>query len=189
MLGKLRSWKEKCLIVTISLTDQQRVEEKLCKAEVAVPSTTSHEICTIYPKRKRYFKAFPRKTDVRDAALGPACVEICHSGDRLILNHLSNSAGLILALSYLFVRLLWWVVTCIMVVCSLIHWWREEASSLNCSNFFCASASKRGWPGGGSAMKIWILRNVGDSFTWEHVIQLGDIRNDRLLVRFGGIDI
>ena len=44
--------------------------------------------------------------------MGPACVEICHSGDRLILNHLSNSAGLILALSYLFVRLmlLWWVV-------------------------------------------------------------------------------
>ena len=79
--------------------------------------------------------------------------------------------------------------TCIMVVCSLIQWWREEASSLNCSNFFCASASKRGWPGGGSGMKIWILRNVGDSFTWEHVIQLGDIRNDRLLVRFGGIDI
>ena len=38
-------------------------------------------------------------------------------------------------------------------------------------------------------MEIWILRNVGDSFTWEHVIQLGDIRNDRLLVRFGGIDI
>ena len=40
--------------------------------------------------------------------------------------------------------------TCIMVVCSLIHWWSEEASSLNWSNFFCASASKRGWPGGGS---------------------------------------
>ena len=42
---------------------------------------------------------------MRDAALGPACVEICHSGDRLILNHLSNSAGLILALSYLFAAL------------------------------------------------------------------------------------
>ena len=172
---------------TIQISKEWR--KSYVKQKWLFPSTTSHEICTIYPKRKRYFKAFPRKTDVRDAALGPACVEICHSGDRLILNHLSNSAGLILALSYLFVRLLWWVVTCIMVVCSLIHWWREEASSLNCSNFFCASASKRGWPGGGSGMKIWILRNVGDSFTWEHVIQLGDIRNDRLLVRFGGIDI
>ena len=110
---------------------------------------------------------------------------------RLILNHLSYSAQLMLALSYLFARMMGF--TCIMVVCSLIHWWREEASSLNCSNFFCASASKRGWPGGGSEeMKrviIRILRNVDDSFTWEHVIQLGDIRNDRLLVRFGGIDI
>ena len=120
---------------------------------------------------------------MRDAALGPACVEICHSGDRLILNHLSNSAGLILALSYLFVRLLWWVVTCIMVVCSLIHWWREEASSLNCSNFFCASASKRGWPGGGSEEMrrrvIWILRNVGlthlpgnTSYNWETYVMI-----------------
>ena len=26
-------------------------------------------------------------------------------------------------------------------------------------------------------------------FTWEDVIQLGDIRDDRLLIRFGGIDI
>lgn len=131
-------------------------------------------------------KHFPKiETDVRDVALEPDCVEICQtdvSRGRIIVNHLSNSARLILAL-------LGMMVTCIMVVCSLIHWWREEASSLNCSNFFCASASKRGWPGGGSGMKIWILRNVGDSFTWEHVIQLGDIRNDRLLVRFGGIDI
>ena len=72
--------------------------------------------------------------------------------------------------------------TCIMVVCSLIHWWREEASSLNCSNFFCASASKRGWPGGGSEEMrrvIWILRNVGlthlpgnTSYNWETYVMI-----------------
>ena len=92
-------------------------------------------------------KHFPKiETDVRDVALEPDCVEICQtdvSRGRIIVNHLSNSARLILAL-------LGMMVTCIMVVCSLIHWWREEASSLNCSNFFCASASNRGWPGGGS---------------------------------------
>ena len=91
-------------------------------------------------------KHFPKiETDVRDVALEPDCVEICQtdvSRGRIIVNHLSNSARLILALGMM--------VTCIMVVCSLIHWWREEASSLNCSNFFCASASNRGWPGGGS---------------------------------------
>ena len=41
-------------------------------------------------------------------------------------------------------------LTCIIVMCSRIHMWREEASSLNCSNFLWASASNRGWPGGGS---------------------------------------
>ena len=45
-----------------------------------------------------------------------ACVEICHSGCdvalcllRLILNHLSYSAQLMLALGYLFARMRWWV--------------------------------------------------------------------------------
>ena len=125
-------------------------------------STLSSQICTIYPKMvKSKSKHFPKiETDVRDVALEPDCVEICQtdvSRGRIIVNHLSNSAWLILALGMM--------VTCIMVVCSLIHWWREEASSLNCSNFFCASASKRGWPGGGSEEMrrvIWILRN--DSF-------------------------
>ena len=100
---------------------------------------------------------------------------------RLILNHLSYSAQLMLVLSYLFAV---WTMgfTCIMVVCSLIHWWREEASSLNCSNFFCASASKRGWPGGGSEEMrrvIWILRNVGlthlpgnTSYNWETYVMI-----------------
>ena len=100
---------------------------------------------------------------------------------RLILNHLSYSAQLMLALSYLF-AVSTMGFTCIMVVCSLIHWWREEASSLNCSNFFCASASKRGWPGGGSEeMKrvIWIPRNVGathlpgnTSYNWETYVMI-----------------
>lgn len=40
--------------------------------------------------------------------------------------------------------------TCIIAICSRIHWFNELASSLYCCNFFCPSASNNGWPGGGS---------------------------------------
>ena len=122
-------------------------------------------------------KHFPKiETDVRDVALEPDCVEICQtdvSRGRIIVNHLSNSAWLILAL-------LGMMVTCIMVVCSLIHWWREEASSLNCSNFFCASASNRGWPGGGSEIdsesesRECVNRTLpgNTSYNWETYVMI-----------------
>ena len=61
VLGKLRSWKEKCLIVTISLTDQQRVEEKLCKAEVAVPEHYVSRDLYNLPKTKKIFQSISQK--------------------------------------------------------------------------------------------------------------------------------
>merc|ERR550532_2153302 len=38
-------------------------------------------------------------------------------------------------------------------------------------------------------LRLRVKERVARWRFWEHVIQLGDIRNDRLLVRFGGIDI
>ena len=64
---------------------------------------------------------------------------------------------------FFFIFFIYPIPTCIMVMCSRIHWWREEASSLNWSNFFWASASKRGWPGGGSGKT---------SYNWDTYVMI-----------------
>ena len=120
VLGKLRSWRCKNS-VKIFTHIQFKTNEKECN-----PKTES--FCTFYPRYQMISHSYVHgKRERHDEPFNYSALAFWF--------HLSISRV---------------ISTCIIVMCSRIHMWREEASSLNCSNFLWASASNRGWPGGGS---------------------------------------